>query len=158
MLGGDIRGAWAHGMLVRYDSTRTLRARLADGDYDQHILMQQVGLYGQSAMLPGHPLNFVIPWMIGGGVAATTAGLGYWCSQVTIDLRSWDCAFVGPAIILLVQLVSFGASWWVVPVGMIRLVWYLGSGLQVGLHLHCACCRVRGDLVQTGLMTWRGEF
>ena len=114
MLGGEVTGLWEHGKPTDVQQ-RPLKERLARGDYDQHINVQEVGLYGLSAMLPGHPLNFILPSMIGGAITAAAAGLVYWSTQVTIELGSRDVAFAGPAVILLAQLACFGGSWWVPP-------------------------------------------
>ena len=115
MLGGEVTGRWEHGKPTADVEERPLKDRLARGDYDQHVNVQEVGLYGQSAMLPGHPLNFILPPLIGGAITAAAAGLVYWSTQVTIELGSRDVAFAGPAIILVAQMACFGGSWWVPP-------------------------------------------
>ena len=77
LLGGDIRGHWENGKCVSYDKTRSLEKRLAEGDYEQSMSMQDVGLFGQSAMLPGHPSNPPLnPVIYGTIICAAYSGFG----------------------------------------------------------------------------------
>jgi len=110
LLGGDIRGHYNHGKPESYDKTRSLEERLAGGDYEQSMSMQDVGLFGQSAMLPGHPSNAPLNPIIYGTIVCAAAGLVYWISQVEIDWDSKDAFFTIPAFFLAFMVFFFAKS------------------------------------------------
>ena len=110
LLGGDIRGHWENGKCVSYDKTRSLEKRLAEGDYEQSVSMKVVGLYGQSAMLPGHKMSKILSPVIYGTIVLAAAGLIYWISQVELDWSTKDAFFTGPAFFLAFMVFFFAWS------------------------------------------------
>ena len=110
LLGGDIRGHWENGKCVSYDKTRSLEKRLAEGDYEQSVSMKVVGLYGQSAMLPGHKMSKILSPVIYGTIVLAAAGLIYWISQVELDWSTKDAFFTGPAFFLAFMVFFFARS------------------------------------------------
>jgi len=110
LLGGDIRGHYENGKAMSYDKTRTLEERLTEGDYEQSMSMQDVGLFGQSAMLPGHPSNGPLNPIIYGTIVCAAVGLVYWISQVSIDWSTKEAVFTGPAFFLACMVFFFFKS------------------------------------------------